>query len=480
MDCLLGIDIGTTGTKSALFSVNGDLIDSDYRSYPVAYPRENHAEQDPENWWNSLVGTVNNLVERKRDGDRVTAMSLSTQGGCLVLLDENFRPLYPAVSWLDKRAAEVSHVIRPHVSEEELYRTGGWGNLDALTFPAVVWFREKRPELFARARYCASTIDYLNHRLSGRFSTDCSNLALTELLDLHARDLSDRILDIAGITRENVSDVVPSGTPLGRLRPDSARELGLPEDVVLVSGAHDQYCASIGAGAVNSGGCVLSAGTAWVLLVTSDMLVFDESMVIHPCVHVFDGKYGLLTSVPSGGNSLNWFQSTFRPGEDFESLGREAEKVGAGSDGLLFIPNNVSKSGRGAFLNIDTVHTPGHFTRSVFEGVAMANRIHLETFSARGIPVEKLIMIGGGARSALWPRIVADCANIPLVVPDQREAACAGAAMLAGVGSDRFRTIEEACGTFLAPNRTLINPRPEQAVLYDAAYEKFIEMVDIF
>ncbi|MBA7671652.1 Xylulose kinase [subsurface metagenome] len=479
MDCLLGIDIGTTGMKSALFSANGLLIDSDYITYPVTYPGEGRAEQNPEDWWNALAGTVRNIVSRNRSAVDIVSMSLSTQGGCLILLDENYSPLLSAVSWLDKRAHEVSGIVREGISEAELYRTCGWANVNSLNLPSIVWFREKRHDLFERTRYFASTADYINYRLTGKFSIDYTNLAMAMLLDLHKKDFSDKALHTAGITRDNVPEIVPSGTAIGTLRTDAAEELGLSGDVVLVSGAHDQYCASIGAGAVNAGDCVLSTGTAWVLLVTSDTLLFDINRVIHPCVHVLDSKYGLLTSVASGGNSLNWFQSTFRPGVSFEALSREAESVEAGCSGLLYIPENVTAHGCSSFTNIDTAQTINFFTRSVFEGVAFANKRHLEVFSENGIDINKIIMIGGGAGSSVWPQIVADVSGIPLLIPEQKEAACTGAAILAGVGCGIFNSVEEAVKRFAGEKYKIIQPDEKNTAVYENMYGEFVDLLKI-
>jgi len=477
MDCILGIDIGTTGTKSALFTVSGDLVDSDYKSYPITYPGEDRAEQDPVDWWNALVSTVRAVVSRNSKGITVRAMSLSTQGGCLVLLDDNFRPVCNAVSWLDTRAKEISGLILKEISEDELYKTCGWPSVNGMNLATIVWFKEKMPEIYNQARYFCSTIEYINCRLSGTFAIDYTNLALTGFLDLTTMSWSEKALSIAGITHSHVADIIPSGTGIGigKLKPSITDELGLPKDVVLVSGAHDQYCANIGAGAVNIGDCVLSTGTAWVLNVTSDRMVFNESRTIHPCAHVIDNKYGLMTAVSSGGISLNWFRDTFCPELNFEALSREAKKAEPGCGGLMFIPKNVFRNRKASFVNIDTIHTIGHFIRAVFEGVAFANNRHLDDFSQAGIPIEKIIMIGGGAGSSVWPQIVADISHIPITVPEQKEAACAGAAMLAGTGCGMFSSIEEASGRF-ASNSNLIEPDEQNAVMYKALFEEFINL----
>ncbi len=481
MKYLLGIDIGTTGTKSALFSVDGNLVDISYKGYELSYPHEGWVEQDPEDWWRALIDTVRDIIARNESGKDVVAMSLSTQGGALVLLDDNFNSICPSVSWLDTRANETTELLLQRISIEELYRMSGWSIINGLNFPVIFWFKERRPELYKNARFFASTIDYINYLLTGRFVIDYSNLALTMFMDLKRKDISDSALHIDGIDRSNVPEILPSGQVIGKLTEEAAKELGLSPDVIVVSGAHDQYCANIGAGAVESGDCVLSTGTAWVLLATCDRLYFDERSLssssitqsIFPGIHPIEGKYGLMTSVPFGGNSLKWFRDVMKPGTSYEQLDRKAAEAACGSDNLMFIPISSSGSGKGAFLGIDGMHKDFHFIRAVMEGVSFVNRKHLEMIRNAGVQVKDLIMIGGGAKSRLWPQIVADVCNVKVSLPAMSEAACAGAAVLAGTGSGVFSSIEEACKkvtkekSFIVPNRMNVD-------VYKALYRKFV------
>ena len=249
MEYLIGIDVGTTGTKSTLFSIDGDMVDISYRGYELSYPHEGWVEQNPDDWWNALIGTVKDITTRNRCEKDVVAMSLSTQGGALVLLDEHFNSICPSVSWLDTRANETTEQLLQKISIEELYKMSGWPIKNGLNFPVIFWFKEKQPELYENARFFASTIDYINYLLTGRFVIDYSNLALTMFLDLNKRDISDSALHIAGIDRSSVPEVLPSGQVIGKLTKEAVKKLGLSQDVVVVSGAHDQYCANIGAGA---------------------------------------------------------------------------------------------------------------------------------------------------------------------------------------------------------------------------------------
>jgi xylulokinase len=342
----------------------------------------------------------------------------------------------------------------------------------ALSLPFLFWLRHRDTELFNRAAYFATTIDYINYRLTGRFVIDYSSLAMTEFLDISERDWSDRLLGIAGVGRDKMAQIVPSGEVVGTLTGDASEELGLPRKVLVISGAHDQYCANVGAGAVRNGDCVLSSGTAWVLLATSDRLLRDGEGLIHPCMHLLRDKYGLMTTVPSAGDSLNWFHTNFERRLTLEQLGEEAGQVSAGAGGLIFVPKFISASKRASFIDVDTAHSRMHFARAVFEGVALANQRHMKCFESIGLKILKILMIGGGARSSLWPQIVADVSGIPVVVPEQKESACAGAALLAGAGSGVFRTIEEAAGKFTGEAGT-VEPNAENAEVYRDAFHRF-------
>ena len=485
MDYVLGIDVGTTGTKSALFSADGTLIDVEYASYPIAYPEEGWAEQSPQAWWQALVTTSRKVVERTGKKSAVRSLALSTQGGCLVLLDRSFSPVRPAVSWMDRRAAAVSDQLVQKIGVNELYHLCGWPVMDSLNFPTIFWFRQRAPELLQDVQYYASTIDYLNYMLTGNFAIDYTNSALTGFLHLQRKGYADKTMHIAGIGIDNLPHMVPSGKTIGNLSPAAAESLGLSKDVLVVSGAHDRYCESMGAGAIHTGDCVLGAGTSWVLLATSDSLLFhkpkqrDRGFVraMFPGPHPVEDRYGLMTVVPHGGNSLKWFRDVLRPRNSFDELNDDAARIELGSEGLMFIPISSAASSRGSFQGIDGVHTMSHFTRAVFEGVAFTNKIHFDLFQQAGLVVKKLIMIGGGTKSALWPQIVADLCNIPVELPIIQEAACAGAALLAASGCGLYSSIEEGCRAFKGESSTVV-PSEKRAKLYAERYETFLSYLD--
>ena len=477
MDCVLGIDVGTNAAKTGLFDISGSLIAIESRRYPIAYPMEGWAEQNPEHWWRAITETVRAVTERHQAARKVRAIGLSTQGGVTLLLDERFQALYPAVSWLDVRALEIVPTLRRQISVDEIYRLCGFPSLGRQNFSQIVWFREKRRDLYRKTAYFGSVVDYLNQRLTGRFAVDISNLAHNSLFDMNGRDYSQRLLDIAGLSRAQLPQIVPSGRPGGALAADAAAQLGLPPGAVVVSGAHDQYCASIGAGAVEVGDCVLSAGTAWALLATAGTLFYDHQHRLYPGIHALEGKFGLMAAVSAGGNSLAWFRDVFARDSHFSDLDQIAMKGDIGSDGLAFIPQFFSKSGKGAFVGIDTVHGLSHFARAVMEGVAVFNQLSLKRMTDLGLSINRLIMIGGGAGSALWPQIVADMAQQPVILPEQMEAPCAGAAALALAGAEVCSSVEEASRRVSTAGRS-VKPDAGRSALCERLVEKASAILD--
>lgn len=474
MTHFLGIDIGTSGTKTGLFTDDGALVDTASCGYELQYPRPGWVEQNPQDWWDALVRTVRTVVTRNDCASTVASLSLSTQAGSLVLLDRTGAPMRPAVTWLDRRAASSADELGALVGRAEVYRATGWDELSGLAMPSAFHLSRTTPELFRRASYLATTADYLHLRLTGRFALDATNSALTEFLDLESGDVWDTALEAVGVPRRMLPEVVPAGTSLGGLTPAAQAALGLDAGVIVVAGAHDQYCAALGAGATTVGECVLSAGTAWVLLAVSGEPVFDRrpvndsdaAAVLHPGPHIVANLFGVMTAISFGGNSLAWFRRTLGCGRSFSELDAAAAETVAGASGLLFVPPLVSQSGAGAFLHIDGAHTLGHFVRAIYEGVALVARRHLERMRDAGVAVDRVRMIGGGAAGRVWPQVVADMLGRPVHVSSVDEAACVGAGILAAVGSGRLSSVSAGVERFCS-SATRVVPDHDLRPVYD-------------
>ena len=311
MEYVLGIDIGTSSVKTGLFDIHGNMLDLESYEYSINYPQPGWVEQNPEEWWEGMKRNVRALLSRHNVRDKILSLSLSTQGGVSIFLDENRQLLYPAISWFDTRAEEMVPLLSKDISLHEIYHLCGFPALGRLNFSIATWFRHKKPNIFNKCRYFASAVDYLNLKLTGEFAIDISNLAHNSFLDMNTGDYSKRIMEIAGINAEQLPRIVSSGGVVGMLTSEASVELGLNRNVKVISGGHDQYCANIGVGAVNEGECVLSAGTAWALLATAEKPYFDDQFRVFPGIHIFEEKYGLMSAISAGGNSLSWFNNAF-------------------------------------------------------------------------------------------------------------------------------------------------------------------------
>jgi len=465
MEFVLGMDIGTSSVKTGLFDIHGNMLDLESSEYSINYPQTGWVEQNPEEWWEGMKRNVRILLSRHNVRDKIISLSLSTQGGVSIYLDENRKLLYPAVSWFDTRAEEVVPLLSKDISFHEIYHLCGFPALGRLNFSMAIWFRQKKPDIFKKCRYFASAVDYLNLKLTGEFVIDTSNLAHNSFLDMNRCDYSERIMEIAGINAEQLPRIVSSGSVVGVLSTEASEELGLNRNVKVISGGHDQYCANIGVGAVDEGDCVLSAGTAWALLATAGKPYFDDQYRVFPGIHILEGKYGLMSAVSAGGNSLSWFNNTFCSEKSIREIDASAEKVPVGASGLIFIPQLNAKSGKGAFLGIDNYHSLPYFSRAVMEGVAVCNQIALDRIVELGLPIKKIFMIGGGAKSGCWTKIVSDMAGLPVFIPEHREAPCTGAALLALTGIGVYNSIAEACKT-VSGRGNYVQPDPANRHVY--------------
>jgi len=377
---------------------------------------------------------------------------------------------------MDKRAVDLADELTRAHGADWAYRLSGWSLGGGLPMLLTRWLRENEPEIVAEASDFADTHAYVMLRLTGRAVTDHTNAAITQFYDLPEGGWSDELAAAADTPIDQLPQLERAGEVVGRLTRAAAEELGLAADTPVVAGGHDQYCAALGAGVIQEGACLLSCGTAWVALADSATLVFDPSRRVGPGTHVVPGHWGLLTSVPVAGAALTWFRDNFLPGQSYEALSEQAGEVPAGSRGLLFVPTDFRQASRSTFDGVDLSHGPAEFVRAVMEGVACAARRNVEAIAALGVSTRELTMIGGGAQSQCWPQIVADTCNAPVRLPDQPEAACAGAAMLAGIGAGIFPDAATAVTAFGGDARSCM-PLPTNAEACAQQYERFCRLL---
>ena len=485
MELLLGLDVGTTATKASLFDTQGRIVAATSHPNHLITPRPGWVEQDPEALWQGVLSATRAVVGQAGPGAHILAVSQSSQGGTVIPIDAGGRPVYNAISWMDGRAGEECEAVRRTVGETAVYLKSGWMLDTALPLHHIAWLRTHCPDEFARTRRFLFVNDFIGLRLTGRLCMDPSNAGITQLLNVATCDWDDDLLALAGIRRDQLSPLQPSGQIAGYLTAKVAAASGLPAGIPLINGAHDQYCAAVGLGIVRPGRTLLSCGTAWVILAVPPSLEAGLSSGMGISPHAVAGLWGGLLSLGGVGASLEWLVDNVWPPATVDGVpapryavvDEAARRSPAGASGLVFYPLSGGHpdypSGWGGFVGLSLAHTRADMARAVMEGIACALRWSLERIEARGVAVEGLVMTGGAARSPLWPQIVADVTALPVSVAGVTEAASWGAAILAGLGAGIFQSIEEAAGALdgHAP-AVCLPPNASRRQTYDALFAR--------
>lgn len=472
---LLGLDVGTTGTKAILFSVSGEVVAQAYQGYPTQMPQVEFREQSPEDWWQAVCQVTKAVCAGKEE--KVAALSLSTQGGTMVAVDKEMKPLRPAIVWNDVRAEEECREFLEQVGPANLmYRKTGWELHPSASSANVRWIRKHQPEIFEKLAMYLSVPDYIAMKMTGRPAVDISNVGINRFADIQKAEYDAALLAFSGLHAQQLAEIVPSGTFLGRLTEKAAKEMGLTTNTAVVSGAHDQYAVALGAGAYNAGDILIGSGTCWVVTGIGDQPAFETGLA--QSVAAVPGQWGSLCSLPSGGICLEWLRKNFGNDIPYEQINKETAVRKAAEEGLFFYPfsgfaENDKQFTRGSFLGLDLSHDTFHLTRAVMEGVVFQIVGILEKFPAEFQPKE-LILSGGASKSPVWSQILADIADLPVRIPETADLGCVGAAILAGVGSGIY-TSAEAGYESLAVKSKLVMPNPEQVAKYAPLKKQYAE-----
>ena len=481
-ETLLGIDVGTTGTKALLFAADGRVLASASKSYPLITPGVGLCEQNAEDWWDALVSCVRRVCADPALARSVRGISLSTQGGTVVPTDADFRPLANAIVWSDARCAADVPAFEAALGKDYVYRTCGWKLGRGLPAMELYRMRAEHPDLFEKAAYFLTVPGFVIARLTGRPASDISNAGIDQLTDIRRGVYDPAILELVGVPEAKLAPLVPSCGPVGTLTAGAAETLGLPRDVVVASGAHDQYAVALGAGICEAGDAVIGTGTAWVVTALRDEPDFESGFA--QSLSATAGKWGSMLSISTGGVCLDWFRRQIAglPEQplDYRTLDALAlERDVPGTDGLRFYPwfggagqPEPDNCSRGTFTGLDLSHDRGHLARAVMEGVACQTVWALRTMEKR-LPMRRLFLAGGASKSPLWTRMIAEIAGRPIRVSVTADLACAGAAMMAGVGCGLFPDTVQAARAMEQPGRAE-EPDAARAAAYRDVFEDYV------
>jgi xylulokinase len=488
---LLGVDIGTTGTKAVLTYEDGKEAHSSYQGYELISPRPFHVEQSPEDWWRAMVYTVRDCAAHLPAGEKISAMCLSVQSGTLVPVDKYCRPTMNAISWLDTRGGKEHEQLVAQKGEAYFYKKTGWRLSNCYNFIQICHMRRNHPDLFEKTAYFLSVADYLTWRLTGQLVIDENSAENSQLCNVNTGQWDEDILALARINKSQLSRMIKSGQNIGTITSQAAKELGLDPKTQVISGAQDQYCSAYSVGAVHHGDVMFSTGTSWVLLGVSEKQIFDMDTYLTIGRHIIPGMYSSFAYTPAGGAAMKWYRNNMgapAPGgglEDYDDITARAEHVPPGAQGLLFFPHlggtlfpTWSEESRGVLWGMDFVHTKDHIARAVMEGIAFDLLWMIRSMQKVGYDFQIMKCLGGSTRSQVWMQMVSDMTGLEMSVSAYANMAPLGAAMIAGVGSGLYRDHEQAYSVFNYPQRHFY-PDPARHLQYQELFEKYKEVFSL-
>lgn len=489
MDYLIGIDLGTSGTKTVLFDTNGRVLASRTVEYPLSQPQNGWAEQDPDDWWNAVCETLRFvLTESNVAAKNVRGVGLSGQMHGLVLLDDKGKVLRPAILWCDGRTGNECREITETIGKSRLIEISANPALPGFTAGKILWVQKHEPTLYARVAHILLPKDYIRYKLTGEFATEVSDASGMNLLDVPARRWSDEILKKLNIDKALLGKMYESIDITGEVTDSAARATGLAAGTPVVGGAGDNAAAAVGTGVVSPGKAFTTIGTSGVIFAHSDSVRIDPLGRVHSFCHAVPGKWTVMSCTLAAGLSLKWFRDRFCAQELLEAeqqgidpyvlMDREAAASPIGAGRLLYLPYLMGErsplldeKARGAFIGLSAMHTRGDLIRAVMEGVVYSQRQCLDILREMGIETSNMTVCGGGAKSPLWRQMLSDVYGCPVSTAGAAlEGPALGAAILAGVGTGVWPTVETACEK-LVHRDTVCKPDPINGACYEPYYE---------
>jgi len=481
---LLGIDVGTTGSKALLVDADGAVKASATTEYPMFTPQPLWAEQDPADWWAATVTSIRQVLDRGDvQPDQVAGLGLTGQMHGLVLLDAQGEVLRPCIMWNDQRTAPQCAAITEAVGADEVLRLTGNPVLPGFTAPKIVWVREHEPEVYAQVAKVLLPKDYARYRLTGGFFSEVSDASGTSMFDVGRRQWSEEMLRALDVPHEWLPEVTESPLVSARVSASAAAETGLLEGTPVVGGGGDQAAQAVGTGIVAEGVVSTTLGTSGVVFAASETYRVEPEGRLHAFCHAVPGMWHLMGVMLSAAGSFRWYRDTLgdlervqaeKSGRDpYDLLTEAAAEVSPGCEGLLFLPYLTGErtpypdpNARGVFFGLTLRHGKAHMTRAVLEGVSYGLLDSLELMRALGLSIQQVRASGGGARSSLWRQILADVFDAQIVTVEVTEGAAYGAALLAGVGAGVYPTVTAACDAVIrVTGRT--EPGPAASVYAD-------------
>ena len=493
MNYLIGIDIGTSATKTVLFDEEGRVVASASQEYPLYQPHNGWAEQDPHDWRDAALETLRRVMDESGAGpEDVKGIGLSGQMHGLVMLDEKGEVIRRSIIWCDQRTgAEVEDMLAIMPRERWIEVTAN-PPLTGWTAAKILWVRKNEPENYARCRHILLPKDYIRYVLTGVFAAEVSDASGMQLLDVPGRCWSEEVLKKLDINPEYLGRLYESCEVTGTILPEIAARTGLSEKTVVVGGAGDNAAAAVGTGVVEDGKAFTTIGTSGVVFAHSSQVTIDPKGRVHTCCCAVPGAWHVMGVTQAAGLSLQWFRNNFcqdyieaakQQGIDaYDLINMDVAAIPAGSERLIYLPYlmgertpHLDPDCRGVFFGLSAIHTRAHMLRAVMEGVSYSLCDCNDILKEMGVHVSQMMACGGGGRSPVWRQMLADLYDCQVKTVHQSEGPALGAAILAGVGCGLYESVESACRRLISEDKSA-SPVKEQTETYKAYHALYQEL----
>jgi xylulokinase len=474
----IGVDLGTSSVKLLLMDEAGDIKSIVLREYPICYPKPGWSEQNPEDWYTALVDGVKELT-KDCDKSQIDGISFSGQMHGMVILDENDKVIRPAILWNDGRTQAECDYLNNDIGREKISEFTANMALTGFTAPKLLWVRKHEPENFAKIKKVMLPKDYIAYKLSGIHCTDVSDASGMLLFDVKNKRWSKEMLDICGLKEEQMAKIHESYQVVGNMTAKAADELGLSTNVKVIAGGGDQAVAAVGTGTVGEGKCNVSLGTSGVVFISTKEFAVDPNNSLHAFAHA-DGRYHFMGVMLSASASFNWFVTNILGTKDYKK--EESPITKLGENNVFFLPYLMGErtphnnpNARGTFIGMTMDTSRADMVQAVLEGVAFALRDSFEITKKLGVKLDRIRINGGGAKSPLWCKMIANILNVKVDKINSVEGPAFGAAILAAVGCGKYSSVEEATNKLIKVIHTT-EQDPELVALYNKKYEIFRQL----
>lgn len=493
MKYLIGIDIGTSGTKTVLFDTRMKVVCDATYSYPLYQVKNGWAEQNPQDWADASIKGLKSVLEQSKiNNNDIAGIGLSGQMHGLVMLDKDKKVLRKSIIWCDQRTSKEAKEITDKVGKEKLISITANPSMTGFTLAKLLWVKNNEPQVYNKCKHILLPKDYVRYILTDSLATEVSDAGGMQLMDIKNRCWSDEILKTFDISDQMLPKLYESHEISGYINYNTAAITGLKEGTAVVGGAGDQAASAIGNGVVREGTVSQTLGSSGVIFACTDKPLIDPMGRVHTLCHAIPNMWHIMSVTQGCGLSLKWFKDNFcgeeveiaekTNGDVYDVLFEKANKLPVGSENLIFLPYlmgerspHMDENARGVFFGLSNIHTKSHLFRSVAEGVTFSQRECFEIIASLGITPSEIRVGGGGSKSKVWLQMLADNMNVKVETLNTKETGAMGVAILAGVGTGIYKSVKDACDKYVEI-KSLILPQEAMKKKYNKYFKTYCRL----